>query len=64
MTVCDPMNCNPLGSSLYGISQAKILVWVAISYFRGSARPRDWTQVSCMQADSLMFEPQGKSLKS
>ena len=26
------MDCSPLGSSVYGISQARILEWVAISY--------------------------------
>ena len=28
---CDPVDCNPPGSSVYGISQARILEWVAIS---------------------------------
>ena len=35
VTLCDPLDCSPLGSSLYGISQARILQWVAISYSRG-----------------------------
>ena len=35
-TLCDPMDCNPPGSSVHGISQAKILEWVAISSSRGS----------------------------
>ena len=35
------------GSSVHGISQARILEWVAISFSRGSSRPRDWTWVSC-----------------
>jgi len=30
-TLCDPMDCSPLGSSVHGILQAKILKWVAIS---------------------------------
>ena len=30
-TLCDPMDCSPLGSSVHGIFQAKILEWVAIS---------------------------------
>ena len=46
--LCDPMDYSPLGSSLHGILQAKILEWVAISFSRGSSRPRDWTQVSCI----------------
>ena len=44
---CDPMDCSPPGSSVYGISQAKILEWVAISFSRGSFQPRDWTCISC-----------------
>ena len=31
-TLCDSMDCSPLGSSVHGIFQAKILEWVAISY--------------------------------
>ena len=53
---CNPMNCSPSGSSVHGIFQAKILEWVAIAFSRGSSWPRDWTQVSCMQADSLLSE--------
>ena len=32
---CDPVDCNPPGSSVHGISQARILEWVAISFSRG-----------------------------
>ena len=39
-------------------SQARILEWVAIPFSRESSRPRDWTQVSCITADSLPSEPQ------
>ena len=35
LALCDPMDCNPLGSSVRGIPQARILEWVAISYSRG-----------------------------
>ena len=31
-TLCDPMDCSPLGSSVPGILQARILGWVAISF--------------------------------
>ena len=31
LTLCNPRGCSPPGSSVYGISQARILVWVAIS---------------------------------
>ena len=45
-TLYDPVDCGPLGSSIQGILQARILEWVAISFSRGSPRPRDQTQVS------------------
>ena len=42
------MDCSPPGSSVYGIFQARILEWVAISFSRGSSWLRDWTHVSCI----------------
>ena len=45
-TLCDPVDCSLPGSSIQGILQARILEWVAISFSRGSSRPRDRTQVS------------------
>ena len=47
LTLCDPMDCNPPSSSVHGILQARILEWAAISFSRGSSRPRDRTRVSC-----------------
>ena len=47
-TLCDPMDYSPLGSSVHGIFQARILEWVSISFSRGSSWPRDRTQVSCI----------------
>ena len=47
-TLCDPMDCSPLGFSVHGILQARILEWVAISFSRGSSRPTDRTWVSCI----------------
>ena len=41
LTLCDPMDCSPPGSSVCGISQARILEWVAISFSRGSSQHRD-----------------------
>ena len=38
--------CGPPGSSVHGISQARILEWIAIPSTRGSFPPRDQTQVS------------------
>ena len=56
LTLFDPMDCSPPGSSVHGTLQAKILEWVAIPFSRGSSQPRDWT----LQADSLPSEPPGK----
>ena len=36
-TLCDPMDCSLPGSSAHGISQARILEWVAIPFSRGSS---------------------------
>ena len=45
-TLCDPMDCSLPRSSVHGIFQARVLEWVAISFSRGSSRPRDQTWVS------------------
>ena len=37
LTLCDPVDCSPPGSSIHGILQARILEWVAISFCRGSS---------------------------
>ena len=42
------MKCSPPGSSVHGISQARILKWVAIFFSRGTSLPRDQTQVSML----------------
>ena len=48
LTLCDPMDCSPPGSSVHEIFQARILEWVAISSSRGSSWPRNETHVSCI----------------
>ena len=48
LTVCDPMDYSPPGSSVLGISQARTLEWLDISFSKGSSQPRDQTQVSCI----------------
>ena len=42
------MHCGWPCSSVHGIFQARILEWVAISFSRGSSRPKDRTCVSCI----------------
>ena len=41
LTLCDPVDSSPPGSSVHGMLQATILEWVAISFSRGSSQPRD-----------------------
>ena len=60
--LCDPMACSPPGSSIHGILQARILVWVASSYPRRSSSPRDQTYASCVFCIGFSgTEPPGKS---
>ena len=47
LTLCDPTDCRLPSSPAHGISQARILEWVAISFSRESSRPRDQIQVTC-----------------
>ena len=46
LTLCDPMDCSPAGSSVHWILQARILEWVPMPSSRVSSRPRDQTWVS------------------
>ena len=67
LTLCDFMDY-----TVHGIPQATILEWVALPVSRkgiflkipwrskGSSQPRDRTQISTMQVDSLPAEPEGK----
>ena len=63
LTLCDPMNCSPSGSSAHGILQARILEWVTVPSSSGLSRPRDQTRVSCISSlagRSFTTEPPGK----
>ena len=46
LTVCDPKDRRPPGSSVHGILQARILGWFAMPASRESSQPRDPTSVS------------------
>ena len=69
LTLCNPMNYNPPGSSVHGILQATILEWVTIPFSKGS-QSRDLPNPGikpgspALQADSLLSEPPGKILVS
>ena len=54
LTLCDPI-CSPPGSSVHAIVQARVLVWVAISFSRGSSQPRDQTCVSYIGRQGVFF---------
>ena len=47
-TLLQPHGLQPPGSSVHGISQARIVKWIAISLSRESSRLRDRIQVSCI----------------
>ena len=68
LTLCDPVDCSPPGSSVHGILQTRILKWVAMSSSKGSSRSRDWNCVLSLlrllhwQAGALPLVPPGKPL--
>jgi len=67
LTLCDLMDCSLPGSSVRGISQARILEWVAMPFSRASHQPRNRTRVSytCLrywQVGSSPLAPPGKAL--
>ena len=59
----DSIDCSPPGSSVRGISQARILQW-PFPFSRGSSQPREQTCVSCVPCIAGRFcttEPRRKS---
>ena len=49
LTLCDPMDYSPPGSSAYGVIQTRILEWVAISFSRGSSLGLNQGLLHCRQ---------------
>ena len=63
LTLCDPVDCSPPGSSVCGILQARILEWVAMPSSKESSWFRDRTHISCRSCIAGGFftsEPLGK----
>ena len=60
LTFCDRMDWSLPDSSVHGISQARILEWVAIFSFRGSSRSSDQTCITCTAGGFFTVEPPGK----
>ena len=54
-TLFNPTECSPPGSFVHGISQARTLEWVTISFSRGSSQARDQTQVLCISCTADRF---------
>ena len=62
LTLCDPVDCSPPGSSVHRILQARVLEWVAIPFSRDLPNPGIEPGSPALQADSLPSEPPGKPL--
>ena len=59
LTLCDPVDCSPPGSSVHGILQARTLQWAAISFSRG-VFPTTEFKAAASEAGSSPPEPPGK----
>ena len=55
LTLCNPLDCSPQGSSVHGIFQARIVEWVAISFSRESSQPRNQARVTCVSCIASGF---------
>ena len=66
LTLCDPIDCSPPGSSIHGIFQARVLKWVAIAFSRllssmwNLPRPRISYVSPTLASGFLTTEPPGK----
>ena len=58
----DPVDRSPPGYSVHGISQARILEWVAISFSRASSPISDLTHVSYISGGFFSTEPPRKCI--
>ena len=60
LTLCDPVDCNPPGSSVHRILQSRILEWVAMpSPAEDLPTPGIKPVSPALQADSLLLSHQG-----
>ena len=62
LTLCDPKDCNPPGSSVHGLSQARVLEWVAMPFSRGSSQPGMKPKSPALAGRFFTAEPPGKPL--
>ena len=63
LTLCDPVDCRPPGSSVHQILQARIVEWIALPFSRRSSQPRDepLSLMSPALADEFQYLPKGRS---
>ena len=59
LTLCDPMDNSPPGSSVHGILEARILEWVAISFSSDLPDPGMEPTSPAWQVDSLPLSHHG-----
>ena len=64
LTLCVPVDCSPPGSSVHGISQARLLDWVAILFSRDLLNPGSKHRSPAPQVDSLPSEPREAHARS
>ena len=65
LTLCDPMDCSPPGSSVHGIFQGRILEWIAIASSMGSSWPQELNShlLRLLHWQWILYpRPSGKSL--
>ena len=59
----NPVDCSLPGCSGYGVSQARIVEWVDISFSRGSSQPRDQPASPALVSAFFTTEPPEKPMK-
>ena len=63
LTLCNPMDHSPPGSSVHAISQVRILEWVTIPFSRASSHSGIKSGSPALQADSIQSETPGKPIQ-
>ena len=64
LTLRNPIDYSPPGSSVHEILQARIMEWVAVSFSRDLPHPGIEPSSPALQADSLLSQPPGKDVHS
>ena len=62
LTLCNPMDCSPPGSSVHGILQARILEWAAMPSSRGLPDPGIEPESSALAGVFSTTNATGKAL--